>query len=464
MGVSRWLGGAAFLLLVTFSGCGGPTPPPRATSSADKPEKAETVEEPHVAPSFGLQKPAGEGPATPAPKSTAAPNFGVVGNAPPVKKKPAAAAPSFGLAKGTKPSGQPVAQPSFPKFGQAGGTTGIPGQVKAKSIEDRLRDIFGTAPPPVTFASNETSPPPKAPTEPATAQQVSDLLLHARSDADPATAIRRLQQFQTQYVLKDSQQARISTQLTELKQKVADGMIRNGNDWITREEAKQQQQQAQEQIKRAIKDLATVLKKGNRGNRAKFRKQLEPALTLLERASRMDPNNLQADFGLGALHTALVLNQPPIASKHFRRARSRRPDHVPTLNNLALSELQNKGYAEAIKLWRIALAIEPDNTAVIHNLFRSVSEGRRSSLFMGERFIEIYTKQCRRLKADDQFDAALTAASKKGWIYLSLHDPKKKRPSVFYVDDSCNGCQRQGILRGGNRCKHCQGRGTDPRL
>lgn len=463
MVISRWLNATAMLLMM-MNGCGGPPPPPAPPSSAEKePKKAELIEEAFVAPSFGTQKEPGESTTVPVPESTAAPNFGAAGKTAAAKTKPATAAPSFGLAKNAKPSSQPTAKPSFPKFGQGAGTPGVPGQVKPRSIEDQLRQIFGFAPPPVAIAGDAAAPQPDTATA-VTSQQFSDLLLHVRSDEDPATAVRRLQQFQARHSLKESQQARINKELEELKQKVTDGMVRNGNGWVTQQEAEQQQQQASKQIERAIKDLASVLKTGNRSDRAKFKQRLEPALTMLERASRTDPNNLQADFGLGALNTALVLNLPPAAAKHFRRARSRRPDHIPTLNNLALSELQNKGFLEAIKLWRIALTIEPDNKTVIHNLFRTVSEGKRSSLYMSDRFLEIFTKECHRLKSDDQFDMALAAAAKKGWIYLSLHDPKKEHSPVFFVDDSCSGCQRRGTLRGSNRCKYCQGRGTDPRL
>ena len=115
-------------------------------------------------------------------------------------------------------------------------------------------------------------------------------------------------------------------------------------------------------------------------------------------------------------------------------------------------------------MWKVALTIEPGNTEVIHNLFRVVSEGTRASLYVNDRFLWIYKKECHRLKSADQYKATLAAAAKKGWIYLSLHDPKKKRTPVFFVDKGCNGCQRRGSLRGGKACKHCQGSGVDPRL
>ncbi len=462
MEILRWVCGAAVVLLL--GGCGGPP----VSVSPDQPpakkeaEKSELVEKSIVPPSFGKVDESGQDPVASVPKTTVAPSFGKIDNADPAKKVPTpAAAPKFGLAGRSKKAGK-TAPAAIPAFGVAGGLPGT-GQ-RPTTVVARLRQIFGHAPPPPSISGQPPAAGTKSAASPATSQQVRELLLYLRADQDPAIAIRRLEQFQTRYSLSESQQVRIDKERAELKQQATDGMVRNGDDWVTRQVAEQQQQQASKQIDKAIKDLATLLRKGNRNDPGKLRTHLEPALRLLERASRTDLNNLQADFGLGSLNTALFLNSPRVAAKHFRKVWSRQPGHVPTLNNLALSEMQNRNFGEAIKLWRMALTIEPDNTDVLHNLFRVVSEGTRSSLYVNERFMAIYTKECHRLKSDDKYEAALAAAGKKGWIYLSLHDPKKKRPPVFFVDKGCNGCQRRGSLRGGKACKHCQGRGVDPRL
>ena len=462
METSRWMCGAVVVLVL--AGCGAPPAPVSSSAPAADKKKAELVEQSIVPPSFGEVDESGQEPVASVPKTAAVPSFGKVDNADPTAKVPTpTVAPKFGQVGGSKKAGKTSVAAAVPQFG-AGGSSSVAGGRPA-TIVAQLQQIFGHAPPPSSVPDKPASGDTKSAATPATSQQVRELFLNLRADRDPATAIRRLEQFLARHSLNESQQGQVDKERDELKQQVTDGMVRNGSDgWLTPQQAEKKQQEASKQIAQAIKDIAAALKKGNRNNPGKLRVQLGPALKLLERASRTDLNNLQADFGLGSLNTAMFLNSPRVAAKHFRKARSRQPNHVPTLNNLALSEIQTGGFGEALKLWKVALTIEPGNTEVIHNLFRVVSEGTRSSLYVNERFLEIYKKECQRVKSADQYKATLAAAAKKGWIYLSLHDPKKKRAPVFFVDKGCNGCQRRGSLRGGKACKHCQGRGIDPRL
>jgi Tfp pilus assembly protein PilF len=89
------------------------------------------------------------------------------------------------------------------------------------------------------------------------------------------------------------------------------------------------------------------------------------ARVLFERVLQLDPENTPAHLDLGAM---LLQTRPAEAAEHFRFVLSRDPDNLAALNNLGLA-LANQGqYAEAIGLFRKALAIKPDEGSSRENL------------------------------------------------------------------------------------------------
>lgn len=86
-------------------------------------------------------------------------------------------------------------------------------------------------------------------------------------------------------------------------------------------------------------------------------------------ASRTYPDAIEADFTLGLLN-ALAAHHAPTAEKHFAVCVRRMPHHVSALNNLALAEVRQKKYGQALGHWRTALQLAPGTNEIAHNIGR----------------------------------------------------------------------------------------------
>jgi len=96
---------------------------------------------------------------------------------------------------------------------------------------------------------------------------------------------------------------------------------------------------------------------------------IEAARRTLSEAAKSDSDDIRALFSLG-LVDAVLLHDWPSAEKHFAECARRKPDNVPSLNNLALVELRTRHEARAVTHWSAALAEYAVPPEIAQNLGR----------------------------------------------------------------------------------------------
>jgi S1-C subfamily serine protease len=145
------------------------------------------------------------------------------------------------------------------------------------------------------------------------------------------------------------------------EQAAKDDLVRVGKQWMPRPDAEKLKDDADKLVAEAIE----LIKLDN------FAK----ADTKLERASKIYPDHLESLFllGLGALLTDDVKG----AEKRFSQCLARAPNHVPLLNNAALSAALSKKYDRAVKLWEKAAAVDPENPAIAQNLGQFIADAAK---------------------------------------------------------------------------------------
>ena len=186
----------------------------------------------------------------------------------------------------------------------------------------------------------------------------------------------------------DSERSKARDELKHWKKLAEHEGINYGGQWRTALEVQGMREEASKLVSEAWQ-LAMI------GND-------ELARQKLLKASRADPEGIQADFTLGLLH-ALVAHHPPSARKHFavcvRRLHNigehmtgiQRANLVAALNNAAINEVRLKLHGTALKRWREASDIAIASPELIQNLgrftdlatsgeFLSVSKGMTNSI------------------------------------------------------------------------------------
>jgi uncharacterized membrane protein len=113
------------------------------------------------------------------------------------------------------------------------------------------------------------------------------------------------------------------------------------------------------------------------------------ARVLFERALQLDPDNPLAHSCLGAL---LIRIRPTEAVEHLRAVLRQNPDDVPTLNNLGLTLASQGQFDEAMRIFRKAQALSPDEESIKKNIEEALKAQeavadtpRRISLALEER-------------------------------------------------------------------------------
>jgi tetratricopeptide (TPR) repeat protein len=132
-------------------------------------------------------------------------------------------------------------------------------------------------------------------------------------------------------------------------------LIRLGTKWVTAAEKDRLRQEAKNLVSSAW-DLVGI------GSD-------DAARDKLMLASRTYPDAIEADFTLGLLN-ALAARHPATAERHFAVCAQRMPYHVSALNNLALAEVRQKKYGQALGHWRTALQLAPGTNEITHNIGR----------------------------------------------------------------------------------------------
>jgi S1-C subfamily serine protease len=152
--------------------------------------------------------------------------------------------------------------------------------------------------------------------------------------------------------------------------------------------------------------------------------KFDEARKTLEAESRVDPNSIAADFTLGLLCsiTPPKFRSPHAAVKHFQIVLQRLPGYVPALNNLALAEIREEKYAEALEHLREAADRSPASEEVTQNLGRFISEAQLGRIHPSPSVLSEATNLYSRIVT-----AKAGAEQRHGWHYLPLVLPKEER-------------------------------------
>ncbi len=141
-------------------------------------------------------------------------------------------------------------------------------------------------------------------------------------------------------------------------------LVRLGDQWVSVADAARAHEEAAQLFQQAYEMTKNL--------------SFEEARNALERAGRVDPNSIAADFTLGILSsiTPPKYRNPQAAAKHFQAVLQRFPGYVPALNNLAIAEIREEKYAEAVQHLREAADHTPTSEEVMQNLGRFTSEAQ----------------------------------------------------------------------------------------
>ena len=140
-------------------------------------------------------------------------------------------------------------------------------------------------------------------------------------------------------------------------------------------------------------------------------------------------NSIAADFTLGILSsiTPPKFRSAPAAAKHFQVVLQRIPSYVPGLNNLAIAEIRQGQYAEAVRHWREAADRSPTSEEVIQNLGRLISEARLGRVHPSDSVLSDATNLYSQVVTTKE---AASAAQGHGWRYMPLVLPPDEREGL----------------------------------
>jgi hypothetical protein len=189
-------------------------------------------------------------------------------------------------------------------------------------------------------------------------------------------------------------------------------LVRLGDQWVTSADAARVHDEAAQLFQQAYEKTKNL--------------DLDEAGRTLERASRVDPNSIAADFTLGILNSISPpkSRNPQAAAQHFQVVLQRIPGYVPALNNLALVEIREDKYADAVRLLREAADRAPAADEVTQNLGRLVSEAQLGRIHPDPSVLSEATDLYSQVATTKP---GSTAEAKHGWRYMALVSPKEER-------------------------------------
>jgi len=197
----------------------------------------------------------------------------------------------------------------------------------------------------------------------------------------------------------DEAKERVRKQLDSVDVAAAKDYVRLGMKWVSRDDARKAQQQAESLVKEAV-DLLDA-------------HNVKVAKESLEKASRIDPDGTRADFMLGVLF-ALNGRDYIDARSHLMECVRREPQNVCTLNNLAIVEIMLNEPLSAISHLREAKSVDPTAPELAHNVRKVLAECGLKRLNLSSdvesSFSELYGELAR--------SAATEEKASRGWRYM----------------------------------------------
>ena len=203
-----------------------------------------------------------------------------------------------------------------------------------------------------------------------TRQVLADLDRSAKKQATAAQAFLIYQQFQrTNHIPRDLRK-RFDHRRNQWKQRVVKKIVRLGSEWVSTEK----RDEAAAEARKMVTEGFTLIESGDK----------DGARKKLLQASHHDKNAILPDFVLGMLNSGKwcsdSVSYPEHAIKHFRVVLQRAPNHAGALNNLGVACLKEGEVGMAIRHWEDAKAIDPDSSAVKHNVRRAIFENTRGTI------------------------------------------------------------------------------------
>jgi len=241
---------------------------------------------------------------------------------------------------------------------------------------------------------------PKQDASEADIKQLETLAGRARTAAE---AKRLYDHFNATHIIPAAFRDAFDKAYSEWKAKAAASLVRRGKKWVTPAEAAAMESQAELLVTQAIELMAVSNFKQSR--------------VLLEKASRTDPEGVRADFLLGILNCVAGFYHPPTAEKHFQEVVNRVPNHVAALNNLAVSEVRQNKFTEALAHWKQLSTIAPSAPDATHNIGRVISEASKGRIQVRPELLARYSEFYADLVATKK---GPTSDPKVGWLYSPL--------------------------------------------
>lgn len=225
--------------------------------------------------------------------------------------------------------------------------------------------------------------------------------------------------------------------------RAAKKMVRFGTRWLEPGQVHELKKKATGLVEEAIQLVTS--------------KQPEKACKKLNDASREDPESLQANF-LSGLICIFGRRDLPAAKQAFYECVRRQPDHVSSLNNLALVEVRMQRYSDALAHWKTALDAAPPTGEMVQNIGRLAELSKTRACPVPPLALQRLAELCKSLPSQAQ----IAYRTNVGWLYMPF-DAYKGSENPWIVPDKDMGGSRDGKhgLRIGEDafCMRCGGLG-----
>lgn len=149
----------------------------------------------------------------------------------------------------------------------------------------------------------------------------------------------------------DREKESATSYLPMWKKRAEQQFVRLGDEWMAPAEWTRRKQEARSAFQHGVSAART---------------DAQLAIKELQRAGRLDPEFVTGYFVLGVLHGVYGPNPEP-AKTCFRACVSRKPNHLPALNNLGVVESRRRSFASALSAFRKAVELG-GSPEVTHNL------------------------------------------------------------------------------------------------
>jgi S1-C subfamily serine protease len=256
---------------------------------------------------------------------------------------------------------------------------------------------------------------PKAPAKDADLRALETTTRHSATAKEAAALYHH---FEATRTMSAAQHEIFKANLVVWEDRARQNLARLGDKWVPEADAQKAHDEAAQLFDQAY-EMVKVL-------------NFPEARRTLEKASRVDPNSIAADFTLGILNsiTSPGVRSPQTAARHFQTVLRRIPGYVPALNNLAIAEVRQEKYADAVRHLREAGERSPTSEEVTQNLGRFISEAQRGRLRPTKSVLSDATRfYSTVITTKDGTRAEL----KFGWRYMHLLSPKGERESLSRV-------------------------------